>query len=100
MIILELIIILESSEVDSETERMLLASSDEEEQLPKGESPLTIEELIEEESTETFRYVDINTSRYWKEVRRLLFNRMGSNCLLYTSPSPRDRTRSRMPSSA
>ena len=25
---------------------------------------------------------------------------MGSDCLLYTSPSPRDRTRSRMPSSA
>ena len=25
---------------------------------------------------------------------------MGYNCLLYTSPSPRDRTRSRMPSSA
>ena len=24
----------------------------------------------------------------------------GTNCLLYTSPSPRDRTRSRMPSSA
>ena len=24
----------------------------------------------------------------------------GNNCLLYTSPSPRDRTRSRMPSSA
>ena len=24
----------------------------------------------------------------------------GSGCLLYTSPSPRDRTRSRMPSSA
>ena len=24
----------------------------------------------------------------------------GKNCLLYTSPSPRDRTRSRMPSSA
>ena len=24
----------------------------------------------------------------------------GYNCLLYTSPSPRDRTRSRMPSSA
>ena len=28
-------------------------------------------------------------------------NRMGiTSCLLYTSPSPRDRTRSRMPSSA
>ena len=25
---------------------------------------------------------------------------VGSSCLLYTSPSPRDRTRSRMPSSA
>ena len=25
---------------------------------------------------------------------------MGDTCLLYTSPSPRDRTRSRMPSSA
>ena len=25
---------------------------------------------------------------------------LGGNCLLYTSPSPRDRTRSRMPSSA
>ena len=28
------------------------------------------------------------------------FNRRYSSCLLYTSPSPRDRTRSRMPSSA
>ena len=28
------------------------------------------------------------------------FIQEGANCLLYTSPSPRDRTRSRMPSSA
>ena len=27
-------------------------------------------------------------------------NERGGSCLLYTSPSPRDRTRSRMPSSA
>ena len=27
-------------------------------------------------------------------------NGAGKSCLLYTSPSPRDRTRSRMPSSA
>ena len=27
-------------------------------------------------------------------------NNLSRNCLLYTSPSPRDRTRSRMPSSA
>jgi len=29
-----------------------------------------------------------------------VLNIKGSTCLLYTSPSPRDRTRSRMPSSA
>ena len=29
-----------------------------------------------------------------------ILGRYGSACLLYTSPSPRDRTRSRMPSSA
>ena len=29
-----------------------------------------------------------------------IFNALLSGCLLYTSPSPRDRTRSRMPSSA
>ena len=28
------------------------------------------------------------------------FDTLSANCLLYTSPSPRDRTRSRMPSSA
>ena len=28
------------------------------------------------------------------------FVEMSTDCLLYTSPSPRDRTRSRMPSSA
>ena len=35
------------------------------------------------------KLTDIITVTEWKE-----------NCLLYTSPSPRDRTRSRMPSSA
>ena len=29
-----------------------------------------------------------------------IFSGKNTNCLLYTSPSPRDRTRSRMPSSA
>ena len=33
-----------------------------------------------------------------KGVKRVTFKTKG--CLLYTSPSPRDRTRSRMPSSA
>ena len=30
----------------------------------------------------------------------LIHKRIDRTCLLYTSPSPRDRTRSRMPSSA
>ena len=38
----------------------------------------------------------IITTFYWL----FGFLRMGTTCLLYTSPSPRDRTRSRMPSSA
>ena len=35
-----------------------------------------------------------------RESRVIDINRVAKVCLLYTSPSPRDRTRSRMPSSA
>ena len=35
-----------------------------------------------------------------KKKKKNLKKAMAKNCLLYTSPSPRDRTRSRMPSSA
>ena len=35
-----------------------------------------------------------------KAKRKSFKARHAKNCLLYTSPSPRDRTRSRMPSSA
>ena len=40
------------------------------------------------------------THEIWEErgIDKLLY--LYSDCLLYTSPSPRDRTRSRMPSSA
>ena len=41
------------------------------------------------------RYLD-----YLREMVTFDFGRSISTCLLYTSPSPRDRTRSRMPSSA
>eukprot|EP00657_Telonema_sp_P-1_P004826 TRINITY_DN21480_c0_g1_i1.p2 TRINITY_DN21480_c0_g1~~TRINITY_DN21480_c0_g1_i1.p2 ORF type:complete len:118 (-),score=54.72 TRINITY_DN21480_c0_g1_i1:69-422(-) len=42
----------------------------------------------------------LNTSQ--KDEARKVFDSFDTNknCLLYTSPSPRDRTRSRMPSSA
>ena len=36
----------------------------------------------------------------WPEARARFESALLLNCLLYTSPSPRDRTRSRMPSSA
>eukprot|EP00656_Telonema_subtile_P002396 TRINITY_DN11057_c0_g2_i1.p1 TRINITY_DN11057_c0_g2~~TRINITY_DN11057_c0_g2_i1.p1 ORF type:complete len:101 (-),score=9.88 TRINITY_DN11057_c0_g2_i1:52-354(-) len=36
----------------------------------------------------------------WSASRRTDLDNNLSSCLLYTSPSPRDRTRSRMPSSA
>ena len=37
---------------------------------------------------------------YTKEEARDAAHRIGGTCLLYTSPSPRDRQKSRMPSSA
>ena len=40
------------------------------------------------------------TTRYGVNIMRTLIEPLTKHCLLYTSPSPRDRTRSRMPSSA
>ena len=40
------------------------------------------------------------TAKKEKEARKSQGNQKIKDCLLYTSPSPRDRTRSRMPSSA
>ena len=45
---------------------------------------------------ETLRFVGVGESTMQDEIDAEL----GKICLLYTSPSPRDRTRSRMPSSA
>ena len=44
----------------------------------------------------------VNIAAFTKEFNERTKNDMGLiiPCLLYTSPSPRDRTRSRMPSSA
>ena len=39
-------------------------------------------------------------SRSMRKMAREFTDGMNQICLLYTSPSPRDRTRSRMPSSA
>ena len=42
----------------------------------------------------------IDTNKYFVICANVLGGCMGSFCLLYTSPSPRDRQKSRMPSSA
>ena len=46
----------------------------------------------------SMRYEDVPAAPNDQERARITGQLMG--CLLYTSPSPRDRTRSRMPSSA
>ena len=46
-----------------------------------------------------FASVDPDYEAYTNKVRNAL-QELPYTCLLYTSPSPRDRTRSRMPSSA
>ena len=43
-----------------------------------------------------FTWVGLSYNEFWIWAITML----GMPCLLYTSPSPRDRTRSRMPSSA
>ena len=53
-------------------------------------------ERMIELALEGYRYWDL---RRWKLAEEY-FSRPIRGCLLYTSPSPRDRTRSRMPSSA
>ena len=63
-----------------------------------------MEEINYSENSGWMRYVmfkpfteTIGSDRIWKEDEGF---QMYPYCLLYTSPSPRDRTRSRMPSSA
>ena len=43
---------------------------------------------------------EIQTGEFGGDMKVSLVNDGPTTCLLYTSPSPRDRTRSRMPSSA
>ena len=47
---------------------------------------------------ETFLYISVFGAALGSRINEL--NGIDYVCLLYTSPSPRDRTRSRMPSSA
>ena len=51
-------------------------------------------------NAELARLFNITVTRWWGDAKGTLIGVLGAACLLYTSPSPRDRTRPRMPSSA
>ena len=51
---------------------------------------------VQEELMDALLYIEAAKRCLTDEIEEAMLNR----CLLYTSPSPRDRTRSRMPSSA
>ena len=58
------------------------------------------EELVDEGLTNLRDAKDINGVSYYLTPLMSLASRRFVSCLLYTSPSPRDRQKSRMPSSA
>ena len=75
----------------------LVISLDWNENITLDENLKRIREMIETNSS-----LVVQTNSFIGE-QQFLFNRdydQSYTCLLYTSPSPRDRTRSRMPSSA
>ena len=55
---------------------------------------------VEFTSIEKKNYLRIKTSGEIDFDKQIYLYNLNDVCLLYTSPSPRDRTRSRMPSSA
>ena len=70
--------------------------------LPKISNNLELRKSQILENIETAEKQKKESENKIKEYETLILNskNQARNCLLYTSPSPRDRTRSRMPSSA
>ena len=64
--------------------------------------PFIVDYSIHEEFADTYLGMKIGTWTYWNQAGKkvAIIEYQLNGCLLYTSPSPRDRTRSRMPSSA
>ena len=63
---------------------------------------LNVEYFKKEEEKRSYHRSE-NSAKVFGELWRVLYETKADRvyiCLLYTSPSPRDRTRSRMPSSA
>ena len=66
-----------------------------------GDVRLADHPLVRAETVRLAGYVsDAELAALYRGARVMLYPSLYEGCLLYTSPSPRDRTRSRMPSSA
>jgi len=69
----------------------------------RGDSAVEVEDILAGDGSRVVIELDpsidpaANADRYYRRARKA---KRAVACLLYTSPSPRDRTRSRMPSSA
>ena len=66
--------------------------------LSKYEAPK--QRRISKEQIQNATYKDVKLLEKFLSDRGKIRSSLITGCLLYTSPSPRDRTRSRMPSSA
>ena len=64
--------------------------------------PFSVRTMMREQNNIPFATKPVKMSYMWRDLERRAarFGVPFNGCLLYTSPSPRDRTRSRMPSSA
>ena len=61
-----------------------------------GMNPESVHEAFERAA----KHIRSGEGPYYLEIKTYRYRGHSVSCLLYTSPSPRDRTRSRMPSSA
>jgi len=72
--------------------------------MKKLNPPKNYREIVPRVCAYCERYIEIDpawTCERWFDYKKLEHHTFRDmSCLLYTSPSPRDRTRSRMPSSA
>ena len=72
--------------------------------MPSAKNINQVEELTEKlgraKAVYITEYLGLNVEDITELRRGFYANNVEYNCLLYTSPSPRDRQKSRMPSSA
>ena len=61
---------------------------------------VAIEDIASSHTTPMYVYSQKKIEEKYNKLKNTLNAEIFYACLLYTSPSPRDRTRSRMPSSA